>query len=86
MDSKISQEDCEEFKSTPKGILVQREPKKRAFTYTHNTAAGIKKKKKVNYIDRTTNSNLCQVFKYEQVDVPESLENDKSTSCACTIS
>lgn len=85
MDSKICPEEEAGNKSPPKSILVQREGKIRSITYTPNSIAGIQRKKKVTYVDRTTNSNLCQVFNYEQVDIIETVEDQKSTSCACLM-
>lgn len=85
MDSKICPEEVAVSKSPPKSILMQREGKKRSITYTPGSVAGIQKKKKVTYVDRTTNSSLCQVFNYEQVEIIETVDDQKSTSCACLV-
>ena len=50
-----------------------------------NTSVEKKKKKKVVFIDRVKNLNLCTVFNYEQVDLVEEESVKETTSCACLV-
>ena len=61
---------------------------KHASTYgptSLNTSVEKKKKKKVVFIDRVKNLNLCTVFNYEQVDLVEEESVKETTSCACLV-
>ncbi|OMJ66127.1 hypothetical protein SteCoe_37140 [Stentor coeruleus] len=70
----------------PKSILGRKSIIKHASTYgptSLNISVDKKKKKKVAFVDRANNLNLCTVFNYEQVDIVDEEKSPKSTSCAC---
>lgn len=73
-------------KPAPKSILGRKSIIKHASTYgptSLNSSIDKKRKKKVGFVDRANNLNLCTIFNYEQVDIVDEEKSPKTTSCAC---
>ena len=72
----------------PKSILHKKLAIKHANTFgptSINSSFDKSKKKKVIFADRNANTKLCTIFNYEQVEVVEEVQTEKTSSCACLI-
>lgn len=78
-------EDEKSSDAPPKPIIISRNKDNRSSTYAPNRMIGKISKKKVVFVDRAKNAPLCTVFNYEQVDIADEADMEKSTSCACFV-
>ncbi|OMJ81405.1 hypothetical protein SteCoe_18141 [Stentor coeruleus] len=78
-------EDEKSSNNSPKPIIISRNKDNRSNTYAPNRMVGKISKKRVVFVDRVKNAPLCTVFNYEQVDIADEDDMQKSTSCACFV-
>lgn len=88
MESQAKHEESTIHVTQPKSILQKKAAIKHANTFgpsSVNSSFDKTKKKKVIFADRNANTKLCTIFNYEQVEVVEEVQTEKTSSCACLI-
>lgn len=75
--------------NTPtKSILVKKQRIKHSSTYgTKSLSSSIDKslQKTVKFLDTAKNTNLCTVYRYEQIEFDTETRPKKKSTCACLV-